>query len=111
MQIELRAQVIEPQRKTFQHIVERYGGRPASRYEEGTIDLQGVVNFHYKALWAPAKEIYSPDFSALKLTDPYSYMDPRQFYYAPHVTSRADLHEAFGATLGYLERCWWRCAD
>lgn len=104
MQIELRTQVIEPQRKTFQHIVERYGDRPASRYEEGTIDLQGVVNFHYKPLWAPDKEIYSPDFSKLKLTDPYSFMDPRQFYYAPYVTSRADLHEAFGATLGYLEK-------
>lgn len=104
MQIELRTQVIEPSRKTFTHLVERYGDRPSSRYEEGTINLQGVVNFHYKPLWAPDKEIYSPDFSALKLADPYSYMDPRQFYYAPYVTARADHHEAFGATLGYLEK-------
>ncbi|HOF62864.1 MAG TPA: hypothetical protein PLL54_01070 [Dermatophilaceae bacterium] len=104
MQIELRTQVIEPRRKSFQHIIDRYGDKPASRYEEGTIDLQGKVNFQYKPLWAPDKEIYSPDFSVLKLTDEYSFMDPRQYYYAPYVSARADLHEAFGATLGYLEK-------
>ncbi len=104
MQIELRTQVIEARRKTFQHIVNRYGDKPASRYEEGTIDLQGKTNFQYKPLWAPDKEIYSPDFSALKLTDEYSFMDPRQYYYAPYVSARADLHDAFGSTLGYLEK-------
>ncbi len=104
MQIELRTQVIEPQRKSFQHIIDRYGDKPASRYQEGTVDLQGKVNFQYKPLWAPDKEIYSPDFSVLKLADPYSFMDPRQYYYAPYVTARADLHEAFGSTLGYLEK-------
>lgn len=104
MQIELRTQVIEPRRKTFQHIVDRNGDKPASRYEEGTIDLQGKTNFQYKPLWAPDKEIYSPDFSVLKLTDEYSFMDPRQYYYAPYVSARADLHEAFGSTLNYLEK-------
>ncbi len=104
MQIELRTQVIEPTRRTFQHIVDRYGDKPASRYLEGTIDLQGKTNFHYKPLWAPDKEIYSPDFSVLKLSDEYSYLDPRQYFYMPYVTSRADLHEAFGSTLDYLEK-------
>lgn len=104
MQFELRTQVIEPQRKTFQHLIDRYGDRPASRYEEGTIDLQARVNYHYRPLWDPSKEIYSPDYSALKLTDAYSFVDPRQFYYAPYVTARADLHEAFGATLAYLDK-------
>ena len=42
MQIELRTQVIEPRRKTFQHLIDRYGDRPASRYEEGTVDLLGM---------------------------------------------------------------------
>lgn len=104
MQFELRTQVIEPQRKTFQHLIDRYGDRPASRYEEGTIDLQAKVNYHYRPLWDPSKENYSPDFSVLKLTDPYSWTDPRQFYYAPYVTSRADMHESFGATLSYLDK-------
>ena len=104
MQFELRTQVIEPQRKTFQHLIDRYGDRPASRYEEGTIDIQAMTNFHYRPLWGPDKDIYSPDYSVLKLTDPYSFTDPRQFYYAGYVTSRADMHEAFGSTLGYLEK-------
>ena len=63
MQFELRTQVVEPQRLTFQHLIDRYGDRPASRYEEGTIDLQAKVNFHYRPLWDPSKEIYSPDYS------------------------------------------------
>ncbi len=104
MQFELRTQVIEPKRKTFQHLIDRYGDRPASRYEEGTIDIQATANYHYKPLWNPEMEIYSPDYSELKLTDAYSFVDPRQFYYAPYVTSRADMHEAFGSTLDYLEK-------
>jgi phenol hydroxylase P1 protein len=104
VQFELRTQVIEPQRKTFQHLVDRYGDRPASRYEEGTIDLQATANYHFRPLWGPELDIYSPDYSVLKLADPYSYVDPRGFYYAPYVTSRADLHDSFAATLGYLEK-------
>lgn len=104
MQFELRTQVIEPQRKTFQHLVDRYGDRPASRYEEGTIDLQATANYHFRPLWGPELDIYSPDYSLLKLTDAYAYTDPRQFYYAPYVTSRADLHESFATTLTYLEK-------
>ena len=104
MQFELRTQVIDPPRKTFQHLVERYGDRPASRYEEGTIDLQATANFHYRPLWGPDKEIYDPAYTAFRLEDPYSFTDPRQFYYAPYVTSRADMHEAFGSTLAYLEK-------
>lgn len=104
MQFELRTQVIDPPRKTFQHLIDRYGDRPASRYEEATIDVQAVTNFHYRPLWAPDKEIFDPDYSVLKLTDPYSFTDPRQFYYASYVTSRSEMHEAFGSTLGYLEK-------
>lgn len=103
MQYELRTQVIEPQRKTFDHLVARYGDRPASRYEEGSIDIQAKENFHYRPLWDPSHELYDEDFSVLRLTDPYSFTDPRQFYYAPYVTSRAAMSDAFGATLTYLE--------
>ena len=103
MQYELRTQVIEPRRKTFTNLTERYGDRPATRYEEGSVDVQATANFHYRPLWDPTHEIYDPEYSALRLTDPYSFVDPRQFYYAPYVTSRAHLHEAFGSTLPYLE--------
>ncbi|HEX5969800.1 MAG TPA: hypothetical protein VFY88_15080 [Intrasporangium sp.] len=103
MQYELRTQVIEPQRKTFDHLVARFGDRPASRYEEGSFDIQARENLHYRPLWDPTKQIYDESFSVLRLTDPYSFTDPRQYYYAPYVTSRAGTSDAFGATLAYLE--------
>jgi phenol hydroxylase P1 protein len=103
VQYELRTQVIEPKRKTFDNLVARYGDRPASRYEEGSIDIQAKENFHFRPLWAPDKEIYDETFSVLRLTDPYSFLDPRQFYYAPYVTSRATMFDAFASTLDYLE--------
>ena len=48
-------------------------------------------------------EIYDPDFSAVKLADPYVYTDPRQYYYATYVANRAADMEAFGRTLKYAE--------
>ena len=103
MQYELKTQVIEQRRKTFTHLIERFGDRPASRYEEGTIGLQATENFHYRPTWAPDKELYDPAYSEFKLTDPYSFTDPRQLYYTPYVTTRTGMHEAFGKTLDYLD--------
>lgn len=103
MQYELRTQVIDPPRKTFTHLVERYGDRPASRYEEGSIDIQAKENFHYRPLWDPSHEIYDEAYSAFRLTDPYSFTDPRQYYYAPYVTSRAAMADAVASTLDYLD--------
>ena len=102
MQYELRTQVIDPPRKTFTHLVERYGDRPASRYEEGTIDIQPKGNFHYRPLWDPAHDIYDEAYSDFRLTDPYSFTDPRQYYYAPYVTSRAAMSDGVASTLDYL---------
>jgi phenol hydroxylase P1 protein len=103
VQYELRTKVIEPRRKTFTNLTERFGDRPASRYEEGSIDVQARANFHYRPLWDPAHEIHDPTYSQLRLTDPYAFVDPRQYYYAPYVTARAQLHEGFLATLKYLD--------
>lgn len=103
MQYELRTQVIAPLRPTFQNLVDRYGDRPASRYEEGTIDVQATEHFHYRPLWDPEHEIYDERHSALRLTDPYSFTDPRQYYYAPYVTARAQQFDAFGRTMDYIE--------
>lgn len=103
MQYELKTHVIEQTRHTFDHLVRRFGDKPASRYLEGTVDVQATENFHYRPQWDPTKEIYDESFSDFRLTDPYSFLDPRQYYYAPYVTSRAAMHDAFGATLDYLE--------
>jgi phenol hydroxylase P1 protein len=103
MQFELRTQVIEPKRKTFTNLVERFGDRPASRYEEGSIDIQAVENFHYRPLFSADKEHYDENWTAFKLTDPYSFVDPRQLYYAPYVQSRAAMNDAFVKTVEYVE--------
>lgn len=103
MQFELRTQVIEPTRKTFTNLVERYGDRPASRYEEGSVDIQPVEHFHYRPLWAPDKDIYDPAYTAFRLTDPYAFLDPRQMYYAPYVQSRSAMNEAFSKSLDYVD--------
>lgn len=103
MQYELRYQVIEPKRHTYQNIIDRLGNQPASRYLEATLDVQPRENFHYRPTWAADRELYDERFSALRLADPYRFTDPRQYYYTPYVTSRAALHEEFGKTLSYLE--------
>jgi len=103
MQFELRTQVIEPKRKTFTNLVERYGDRPASRYEEGSIDIQPVENFHYKPLYSASREVYDPEYTTFTLTDPYSFLDPRQLYYAPYVQSRAAMNDAFVKSVEYVE--------
>jgi phenol hydroxylase P1 protein len=103
VQYELRTQVIEPRRKTFSNLTARFGDRPATRYEEGSIDVQATTNFHYRPLWDPEHEIYDPTFSQLRLTDPYSFTDPRQYYYAPYVTARSNHYEGFNSTVKYLE--------
>lgn len=102
MQFELRQQVIEPVRQTFTPLAKRYGDRPATRYEEGSVGIQSTEHFHYRPLWDPQHDIYDADYSALKLSDPDAYTDPRQFYYTPYVVNRAALHEAFGRNLTYV---------
>ncbi len=103
MQFELRTQVIEPKRKTFTNLVERYGDRPASRYEEGSIDIQAVEHFHYKPLYSATREVYDAEYTTFTLTDPYSFLDPRQLYYAPYVQSRAAMNDAFVKSVEYVE--------
>ncbi|MEO9137836.1 MAG: phenol 2-monooxygenase [Jatrophihabitans sp.] len=103
MQYELRYQVIEQKRQTYQNVIDRFGDQPASRYLEATLDIEPRENFHYRPTWAQDRELYDERYSALRLTDPYNYTDPRQYYYTPYVTNRAALHDAFGKTLAYLE--------
>lgn len=103
MQYELRYQVIEPKRNSYQNVIDRFGDQPATRYQEATLDVEPRENFHYRPTWARDRELYDPRYTALQLTDPYAYADPRNFYYTPYVTNRAALHDDFGRTLAYLE--------
>ena len=87
MEYELRQQVVEPRRKTFQNLIDRYGDKPASRYLEASIDIQPTENFHYRPLWGADKELY--DDGLLGLPADRSVQLPRP---AP-VLLRAVRHE------------------
>lgn len=118
VQYELRQQVIEPKRKTFQHLLDRYGDKPANRYQEGSIDVQATEHFHYRPLWDTSHEIYDEAYTTLRLADPYSFSDPRQFYYATYTAARAAHQDAFNRSLDYIgsKKLWeklpagWRTA-
>ena len=54
MQIDLRTVSIKPIRQTFTHVAERIGpDKPASRYQEGVLNVQADANFHYRPTWDP----------------------------------------------------------
>lgn len=103
MGYELRTNVVEPVRIAFSYLVERFGDRPATRYQEASFNVQPKENFHYRPTWDPDHEIYDQGYSAIKLTDPYSYVDPRQYYYTPYVANAAARYESFAQTLKYIE--------
>ena len=103
MGYELRTNVVDPHRNTFSHLTERFGDRPATRYQEASFGVQPKENFHYRPTWDAERELYDPAYTALRLTDPYSYTDPRQYYYTPYVANAADRYESFGQTLKYIE--------
>ncbi|MEN9849096.1 MAG: hypothetical protein RL368_1836, partial [Pseudomonadota bacterium] len=94
MHIDLRTVSIKPLRQTFDNVATRLGtNKPASRYQEGTLDLQADVNFHYRPLWDSAHEIFDASRTAIKMRDWYSFKDPRQFYYGTYTLARARMQE------------------
>ena len=105
MTIDIKTTVIQPKRHTFKHIAKRLGeDRPASRYEEGTYDLQAEVNFHYRPLWEPDMEIFDKRRSAVTMEDWYALKDPRQYYYANYNITRAKQLESVESNFDMVER-------
>lgn len=95
MSLDIKLNSLEPRRQTFGHIARRYGqDRPASRYDEATLDVQADANFHYRPLWAPEFELFDPRRTAIKLEDWYVLRDPRQYYYAAYTIKRAEMGAA-----------------
>ena len=77
MQIDLRTVTIKPLRHTFDHIARRFGDKPASRYQEGTYDLQQTDIFHYRPMWEPDKRLFDPTRTRITMKDWYALKDPR----------------------------------
>ncbi|MEI8168663.1 MAG: aromatic/alkene monooxygenase hydroxylase subunit beta [Rhodoferax sp.] len=104
MHIDLRTVSIEPLRHTFDHIAARIGAdKPASRYLEGTMDIQAETNFHYRPTWDPEHEIFDATRTAITMKDWYALKDPRQFYYGAYTASRAKMQETAEADFEFVE--------
>jgi phenol hydroxylase P1 protein len=104
MHIDLRTVSIEPLRQTFDHVAARIGAdKPASRYLEGTLDLQPNANFHYRPTWDPEHEIFDATRTAITMKDWYALKDPRQFYYGAYTASRAKMQETAEADFEFVE--------
>ncbi|NDY93758.1 phenol hydroxylase [Ideonella livida] len=107
MTVEIRVQSVKPLRQTFGHIARRFGDKPATRYQEGTYDLQSEVNFHYKPLWDPAHDIYDKRRTAVVMADWYALKDPRQYYYGAWTIARARQQEAADRQLELAQQRDW----
>ena len=104
MQIDLRTVSITPLRQTYNHIAERQGAdKPASRYIEGTMDVQPETNFHYRPTWDPEHELFDPRRTRLVMKDWYTLKDPRQFYYGTYTQARARMQEVAEADFEFVE--------
>lgn len=103
MQIDLRTVSIEPQRNTFDHLARRFGDKPASRYQEGSYDIQATENLHYRPTWDPAHQLYDPTLTRIVMADWYALKDPRQYYYNTYTLARARQQETTEANFTFVE--------
>jgi phenol hydroxylase P1 protein len=103
MQIDLRTVAIKPLRNTFDHIVRRFGDKPASRYQEGTYDLQQTDIFHYRPMWEPELAMFDQRRTKVEMKDWYALKDPRQFYYGAYTIARARQQDSAEANFDMIE--------
>ncbi|MCL2656283.1 MAG: aromatic/alkene monooxygenase hydroxylase subunit beta [Betaproteobacteria bacterium] len=104
MHIDLRTVSIKPLRQTFDHVARRIGAdKPASRYQEGSFDLQATTNFHYRPTWDPDHKLFDASRSAIRMADWYAFRDPRQFYYGAYTLARAKQQDAAEANFDFVE--------
>ncbi len=104
MQIDLRTVSITPLRQTYDNIAARLGAdKPASRYLEGTMDVQANANFHYRPTWDPERELFDERRTAIRMRDWYALKDPRQLYYGNYTLARARMQETAEADFEFVE--------
>jgi phenol hydroxylase P1 protein len=103
MQIDLRTVSIEPQRNAYDHLVRRFGDKPASRYQEGSYDLQAAENLHYRPTWDPEQALYDERITRIKMADWHELKDPRQYYYNTYTLARARQQETTEANFSFVE--------
>ena len=103
MQIDLRTVSIQAQRQTFDHLARRFGDKPASRYQEGSYDIQAAENLHYRPTWDPEQALYDTKITKIVMQDWYALKDPRQFYYSTYTLTRARQQDATETNFTFVE--------
>lgn len=103
MAVEILTAGVKPLRNTFMFLEKRFGDKPATRYQEFAYDTQPEVNFHYKPLWDPDREIYDKRRTVIVMDDWYALKDPRQYYYGSYTIARAKLQDAIDKQSGFVE--------
>ncbi len=104
MTVQIKTIDLEPKRQTFGHVARRLGGdKPASRYQEATLDVQATANFHYKPLYEPEFWQYDTRKTAVVMEDWYKPLDPRQYYYATYNIARANMNQAVERNFAFVE--------
>ncbi|PKP64160.1 MAG: phenol hydroxylase, partial [Alphaproteobacteria bacterium HGW-Alphaproteobacteria-7] len=102
MQIDLRTVSIKQQRNTFDHLARRFGDKPASRYQEGSYDIQATENLHYRPTWDPDQLIYDASITKIVMADWYALKDPRQYFYNNYTLARARQQETAEANFSFV---------
>lgn len=103
MQIDVHTISIAPARKAYDHLIRRFGDKPASRYQEASYDLQATENLHYKPTWDPDQDLYDTSITKVVMQDWHDLKDPRQYYYSPYVLNRSREQESVTSTFKFVE--------
>ena len=103
MQIDLRTVAIKPLRHTFDHLVERFGDKPASRYQEGSYNIQQEQIFHYRPSWDADHVLFDKKRTKIQMKDWYALKDPRQYYYGAYTIARARQQDAAESSFEMIE--------
>jgi len=105
MNLDIKSVEIKPIRQTYAHVARRIGeNKAATRYEEATYDLQATTNFHYLPTYNSKYEIYDENKTAIKMSDWYKLLDPRQYYYSNYVITRAKQQEVAEQNFSFIEK-------
>jgi len=105
MNVDIKTTTVTQLRQTFSHVARQIGGdKPASRYQEATIGMQPMVNFHYRPLWQPELEVYDVRRTKLVMRDWYTFKDPRQYYYGTYTIARSRQQETMERNLEFVDK-------
>lgn len=105
MTVEIKTATIEPRRHTFTNVAARLGAdKPASRYEEATLDVQATTNFHYRPIWDAAHELFDPRRTQIVMKDWYAFRDPRHYYYGTYNLARTTMFDGAEQLLTFAEK-------